>query len=90
MAKRKEKKTASEKYKIEKNIPIGDHYKDEYKKYPLGEMEPMDSFFVSVGDKEKGSEVVRVRSAVSVYGRRNGKKFSCRMVEGGVRIWRTS
>lgn len=52
--------------------------------YPFGKMEIGDSF--SAGNDLPS--VRKIRAAASWYGRRNGKKFSCRMVEGGYRVWR--
>jgi hypothetical protein len=54
-------------------------------RYPLGEMEPGDSFFLP--DTEQRT---RIQSAVSWHGKRNGRKYSIRTVDGGFRVWRLS
>ena len=56
-------------------------------KYPFKEMDIGDSFFVSF---EVGGDglVRRMHSTAYNYGKRLGRKFLARKVEGGVRIWR--
>jgi hypothetical protein len=78
---------STEKYKeetmglqIEKGIPIPQSgSRTHARKYPFDEMEIGDSVLV---------EDDRVYSAVSVYSKRNGKKYATRKVEGGIRVWR--
>ena len=72
-------------YKIEKNVPLyptrptrGINYK-----YPLGDMEIGDSFFVP------GSKHSTVNGPIQGFRLRNpGTKFSCRMTDDGIRVWR--
>ena len=52
--------------------------------YPLGDMEVGDSFLVP-GEKRSS-----LRSAIQMYGKRYGKRFSLRTVDGGQRVWRLS
>lgn len=49
--------------------------------YPFPDMEIGDSFFV------EGS-ASSVESAASSYGKRTGRKFTTRYVDGGARVWR--
>jgi hypothetical protein len=57
--------------------------------YPFGQMEVDDSFLVPSSSKDDRRRTQRHISAVSTsHGRRNGKRFSTRQVEGGVRCWR--
>ena len=51
-------------------------------KYPWSQLEIGQSFFV--GDKSLSS----MSSNAAHAGRRNGKKFIARSVDGGVRVWR--
>jgi uncharacterized protein (DUF2249 family) len=57
----------------------------QHERYPLGEMQVGQSFFVPV-------EIARkARAAVRMYMRRHvDKKYSWKYVEGGIRIWRVS
>jgi hypothetical protein len=71
---------ASQRFKIEKNVPIP--HRCAYERYPFGDMNVGDSIFVS-----QHSE--KARTSASYYGKRNGKKFSCRAEGVGLRIWRT-
>ena len=66
--------------KIEKNIPISSHGR-----YPLNEMEIGDSIFVS--DKKTNF----MNSVVSQFTKSKsgkGRKYTCRTVKDGVRVWR--
>lgn len=69
--------------KIEKGIPIPDGGRGRPKMYHFGEMEIGDSVFVE-GQTSRGSAGGSARK----YGHSNNKKFTCRTVDGGVRIWR--
>lgn len=53
------------------------------RKYPFGKMEIGQSIFFE-GERSGG----RPHVAARIYGMRNGKKFSVRKCEGGLRIWR--
>ncbi|MET3414792.1 hypothetical protein [Methylobacterium sp. 1030] len=80
------KPAAPSDYVIETGIPIPPrayNYGDK-KKYPLGELEINQSFFVP-GLSEN------IRSAVANYAKNHpGKTFTSRFMDGGVRVWRTS
>ncbi len=54
--------------------------------YPFHEMEVGDSFFVP------DSTTNRLGSAAHAYvrSRKPGAKFTCRTIDGGVRVWRIS
>lgn len=66
--------------KVDKNIPIPT---SKYTKYPYGEMEVGDSFFVKI-EREK------IYSSSSQYGKRHNAKFSVRKEADGYRVWRIS
>lgn len=84
-------------FKIDKNIPMPDRKrigstKAPTKKYPLAEMEIGDSFFVPVENNnrfEKHARVVTIHSSKNTRTLLKRKKFETRLVEGGVRCWRT-
>jgi hypothetical protein len=61
---------------VDKGIPIPKYNKS---KYPFGEMEIGDSFFLA-------RKAFRL---TSYYGNKFGMTFISRTVENGIRIWRT-
>ena len=80
--------------KIEKNIPIPSR---EYgrngspkTKYPFREMEIGDSFYVSAIGKGETQAISRniLNSASSYNKKHKRKKFTTRIVAGGIRCWR--
>lgn len=79
--------------KIEKGVPVPVffHTNGRPAKYNFEDMEIGDSVFdegaVNAGKSSGGS---RLYMAAWMYGRRHGKKFVGRKVDGGVRIWRSA
>jgi hypothetical protein len=70
-------------FETEKFVPIPAGYVKK-KKYPFAEMEIGDSiFFAEYAMKS-------ARSCSHAFGVRNGMKFTTRLVDGGMRIWRIS
>lgn len=71
----------TEKIEIEKGIPLPDRRKRSI--YPFAEMEFGDSFVVAKSPRAMASSAWK-------WAKRNGgeKKFACRTVEGGCRVWR--
>ena len=71
-------------YKIDKDIPIPSGYI----KFPFGEMEVGDSFFVPLGNREVSS--IQASVMASAAGRFPERKFLTRSLkdEKGVRVWR--
>ena len=67
-------------FKIEKNIPIPIGRAANHK-YPLAEMEVGDSLFIP------GITIPKIAGSCSFQ---RPKKFVCRTVEGGIRVWRKS
>ena len=65
-------------FKIDKDVPMPNMWQ----KYPLGDMEIGDSFFLPRAKTQNISPMLRK------YSIRNNKKFSVRAVDGGVRVWR--
>lgn len=57
------------------------------KKYPWGEMDIGDSFFVPMGENEEKTKNM-IRCAAGAFGRRKNMKFSVRKMDGGFRVWR--
>lgn len=66
---------------IEKNVPIPIRHR-----YPFAQLEIGDSFFISDGNPTNinSSRTQFVRT--TEIGK--GRQFTCRKVEGGVRVWR--
>ena len=63
-------------------IPATWQHSGRKEKYPWSQLEVGQSFFV------KDGEVRKIGGAACHAGRRNGKKFVVRVVDGGVRAWR--
>jgi len=80
----------SEEYKIDDDVPMPRRRG----KYPLGELDVGQSFFVPDArtDQSQFGDGPVIVPTVSVYGAQNGKKFTClRRTENGVvgvRVWR--
>ena len=68
---------------IEKFVPIPDGYSKK-KKYPFAEMEVGDSILFAE------HEMKAARSCSHAFGVRHSMKFTTRLVDGGMRIWRIS
>ena len=69
---------------IEKGIPVPKtNRSDRRSKYPFGAMEVGDSFFVKNGNIRNMSRIS------STHAKKMSYRFSCRTVDGGVRVWRT-
>lgn len=66
---------------IDKNVPM--KRARAQSKYPFGDMDIGDSFFVEKGRKQ-------VACAASSYGKRNRKKYAVRAEGDGARCWRTA
>lgn len=64
---------------IDKNMPIPPRAQ---RKYPWGEMEIGDSFFV------KGRNVKDFHAQIYMAGRRFKRKFALRKTDEGIRVWR--
>ena len=64
---------------IEKGVPIPENSGN--KKYPWKELEVGDSFFTS-------ESAQTVAGSASHASKRTNRKFICRSVDGGTRVWR--
>ncbi len=78
--------------KIDKGIKMPPNGCGRKYKHPFGEMEVGDSFLIA---QVKGKTIrqlwSRAGSAMSYANRKLApKRFSCRSVEGGIRIWRVA
>jgi hypothetical protein len=75
--------------KIDKGIPLPSRGESNTRgaasKYPFRQMEVGDSFFIPSGNPKKLQSHM-----YQTYRRYKPMKFATRMVEGGVRIWRTA
>ncbi len=71
-------------FKIEKGLAPPTGARGPAPKYPWRELEVGDSFLVPLSVAPTKS----IASQACNFGTRNGMKLSCRMVDGGTRIWR--
>lgn len=67
-------------FKIEKGLPVP--MRPGARKFPFGEMEIGDSFFVP------GAKIATVMTLARRASLRTGYKFTGRTMDGGVRCWR--
>lgn len=74
------------KISIEKDVPI-QRSRIDMEVYPFADMEIGDSFLAT---KENSKKPQVVRSAAYEAGKRLGRKYVTRTVEGGIRVWRTA
>lgn len=72
---------------IESGVPLPTK-ETKKSRYPFARMNVGDSFLIEGAKNSSSYEAMRVRSAASHYARRDGKKFTVRVVEGGIRVWR--
>lgn len=73
--------------KIDKDIPIpgrGGHLK----KYPLGELGVGESFFLDCQGGSAEQKRAQIAPAIA-RAQKDGKRFTTRKFDGGLRIWRT-
>lgn len=73
-------------YDIDDNVPLPKRTGNSAgrpPKYPFGKMEVGQSVFFG-GESSSSKAAI----AAHAYGRRQGKRFSARKADGGVRIWR--
>jgi hypothetical protein len=54
--------------------------------YPWAELSVGQSFFVPASGRDNARAALA--TSACAYGKRHGKKFSLRNVDGGVRVWR--
>lgn len=73
---------------IEKNVPIPPR-REKPTKYPFADMEPGDSFLVQVDKDNFEKKILSMRMSSRKYSKAHGGQFTTRIVEGGVRCWRT-
>lgn len=77
-------------FKIESGIPLpGDCGRGRPRKYPFPDMEVGDSFFCE-GSHSRTVQFKAYKAAQEYAHRNPPMKFSGRLVEGGIRIWRVA
>ena len=70
---------------VERGVPFPVTSKVSKYRFPLGEMDIGDSFFV---EAREGSFLSSASSLISRYGKTYSRKFATRVVDGGFRVWR--
>jgi hypothetical protein len=73
---------------IEAGVPIPSYTRPSKHRFPLGDMEIGDSFFVEWGRGDQAKFLATARSLISRFGRVYGMRFATRIQEGGFRVWR--
>lgn len=72
-------------YQVEKNVEMPS--RGAHSVYPFSNMEIGDSFLVASADKKKAASI---RACACTYAKKNSVRFTCKQVDGGVRVWRTA
>jgi hypothetical protein len=75
-------------FQIEDNVPIPATTGKLQRKYPLSALLVGQSFFVPFTSDDTRKQLVMVSGAATRHGRKFGKLFITRTVEGDVRVWR--
>ena len=76
-------------YDIEEKVPLPQPRLGG-RKYPWTEMKVGDSFIVTVDTEQQTAVQGTVAGSARAYGKKHGQKFTTRIVDGGVRVWRTA
>jgi len=76
------------KFQIDDNVPIPAMTGKSQRKYPLSALLVGQSFFVPFTSDDTRRELMRISGAATRHGKKTGKMFVTRTVEGGVRVWR--
>lgn len=71
-------------FRVEKGIPVPSREP----KYPMLDMTVGDSFLVECQKAEKERVQKRLVSRAIYFGRRHKVRYTCRIVDEGVRCWR--
>lgn len=74
--------------RIETGVPIPSYTRPTKYRFPLGEMEVGDSFFVEWPSSGREKFLATARSLISRFGRTYGMRFATRALDDGVRVWR--
>ncbi len=69
-------------FKIDKGVPLPKRQVKGTTKYPWPALKVGESFLIP------GGSLTNLRSSCSAAGKRYNMKFTARLVDGGVRIWR--
>jgi len=78
-------------FPVETGVPIPDSPQDgrcKYK-YPWRQMNVGDSFFIAAADDAR-RKLARIRSLMYYHNNKYPEHFEGRVVDGGVRVWRTA
>jgi hypothetical protein len=73
--------------KVDKGIPIPEPAQGQRSRYPWAELKVGDSFFAP---KSTTASAASFRSGIAKHAKQRGMKFTARLVEGGVRVWRVA
>ena len=77
-------------FQIDKNVELPPAQEVVAKqRYPFDVMNPGDSFLVPTEEGKTGRQLMqRISPSISRYAAKTGRKFTTRIVDEGVRVWR--
>jgi hypothetical protein len=73
---------------IENGIPLPLMKSGRMRKYPIAELEVGQSFLVACAPEDSRKRIMSVSSLCNRQSKKTGRRYACRVVEGGVRVWR--
>lgn len=74
-------------YQVDKSVPIPKSGRNSV--YPFATLEVGDSFFIPLEPYDE-KKATSIRACASTFAKRRGVTFTCKRVDGGLRVWRTS
>jgi hypothetical protein len=73
---------------IENGIPIPKQTRKRKTLYPLADLEMGQSFFVACAPEDSRKLIMSLSGLCGRHTKKTGRRYTCRVVEGGIRVWR--
>jgi hypothetical protein len=74
--------------KIESGIPLPSEARGRKIKYPFATLQVGQSFLAACAPEDSRKLIMSVSSLCGKHTKKTGRRYTCRVVEGGVRVWR--
>ncbi len=74
--------------KIENDIPLPLMKSGRMIKYPIAELEVGQSFLVACAPEDSRKRIMSISSLCGRQSKKTGRRYTCRVVQDGVRVWR--
>ncbi len=73
---------------IESGIPLPPEARGRKIKYPIAALQVGQSFLAACASEDSRKLIISVSSLCTRHTKKTGRRYTCRGVEGGVRVWR--